>query len=241
MPTAQQEISDALVIPYKEIPHISNSITENTSGNLIVGTLNKTRVVILQGNHHLFEGHTPLSSMLLIRTLSEMGLKTLVITTVAGSLNDRYLRGEIMLISDHMNFTGMFPPFNYSLHAYSPHFPNLFDIYTPRLQNICSQTASNLHIKLCKGVYAKILGPSYATRAQLRLFANGGCDATGMAIANEASVAGNCGLELMALAVLTDMALPNSNVYSTEDEMRKAGNAAITNLKTLLINMLPQI
>ena len=223
-----------ITIPYSEIPHIPASTAPGHAGRLIIGKLDGKNFITMQGRLHLYEGHTPQTSTLLVRAMKKMGVNTLFITAAAGGLNYHFHTGEIMLITDHINFTGHTPLLGENLDNFGPRFCNMFDIYTESLQKIARKAAIDNRIQLCQGVYAGILGPQYATRAELRFLLQNNCDAIGMSVVQEAIVAAHCGMQILGLAAITDMALPYATHHVSELEVVEQAKLASDKVKILI-------
>lgn len=206
-------------ISYKDIPHIPASTAPGHAGNLVIGQLGGKNVIAMQGRLHLYEGNTPQTATLLVRVMKKLGVEVLFITAAAGGLNYHFKAGQIMLITDHVNFTGQSPLTGENLSNFGPRFCNMFDIYTDHLQELTKKTALKNQIPLCQGVYAAIPGPQYATRAELRWLINNNCDAIGMSVVLEAIVAAHARMKILGLAAITDMALPYAVHHATEEEV----------------------
>ena len=234
-------LDDKIIIPYADIPHLPNSSAPSHAGNLVFGRMGNTYLMVMQGRLHLYEGHSAQMATILVRVMCKLGIKTIIITCAAGGLNSKFNAGSLMLISDHINFSGTNPLIGTNLNDFGPRFPNMFDIYTPHLREIAVTTAHNLGITINTGVYAGILGPMYATRAELQFLIDSHCDAIGMSVVQEAIVAAHCKMNILGLAVITDMALPNADKHATEDEVVDAGNKARQQVHTLLNGIISQI
>ncbi|MFN8770118.1 MAG: purine-nucleoside phosphorylase [Neisseriaceae bacterium] len=234
-------VEDKTVIPYKDIPHLPNSTAPGHAGNLILGKLGGRNFIIMQGRLHIYEGHSPADATLLIRAMKLLGVEKLFITCAAGGLNGSFNVGDIMLITDHINFSGTNPLIGENLNNFGARFPSMFDIYTPELQEIAYQAAKNININLCRGVYASILGPLYATRAELQFLINNHCDAIGMSVVQEAIVAAHSGMQILGLAAITDMALPYSVHHATQDDVLNAAYNNQTKFKFLILEIINKL
>lgn len=236
-----ENISDKIIIPYYEIPHLPKATAPGHAGNLILGKIGNKTFITMQGRFHLYEGHSPQAATILIRVMKKLGVNTLFITCAAGSLNREYDAGDIMLITDHISFNGISPLIGPNLNEFGPRFPGMFDIYTKRLQDFAIETGINQQIRINKGVYGLISGPNYSTRAELQLLINNGCDAVGMSVTHEATVAAHCGMEILGLAALTDMALPYSHEHATENEVIEMGKKMKVKFKSLILGIIEKM
>lgn len=227
-------------IPYSDIPHIPVSTAPGHAGNLIIGKLGGKNVIAMQGRLHLYEGNTPQAATILVRAMKRLGVETLIITAAAGGLNHNFSAGEIMLITDHINFTGQSPLTGQNLSNFGPRFCNMFDIYTKELQILARQIALKNHLQLFQGVYASIAGPQYGTRSELQMLINHNCDAIGMSVVPEAIVAAHSSMKILGLAGITDMALPHATHHATEEEVVIAGKKLADKMKLLISEILHQ-
>ncbi|MCC2625904.1 MAG: purine nucleoside phosphorylase [Burkholderiales bacterium] len=235
-------IQDKVVIPYTEIPHLPpNSCQYTTVGNLILGKLNGKNVMVMQGRMLLFEGHTAKTATLLTRVMRKMGVETIFIVSTGGGLNYHFRAGEIMLVTDHVNFTGQSPLTGENLDNFGPRFCSMFDIYDSELQDITRVVATENRINLCQGVYIGIAGPEFPTRAELRLMLENGNDAVGMSVVHEAIVAAHSGMKILGLILIADMALPYSIKQSTMGEIAEQAKLSIDKMKILVKEVIKKI
>jgi purine-nucleoside phosphorylase len=235
-------IENKIVIPYTEIPHLPpNSCQYTTVGNLILGTLNGKNVMAMQGRMLLFEGHTAKTATILTRVMRKMGVNTVFIISTGGGLNYHFRTGEIMLVTDHVNFTGQSPLTGQNLDNFGPRFCTMFDIYDSELQEIARAVATENRINLCQGVYIGISGPEFPTRAELRLMLENGNDAVGMSVVHEAIVAAHSGMKIMGLILIADMALPYSIKQSTMGEIADQAKLSIEKMKTLITEVIKKL
>lgn len=229
-----EDIEDKIVIPYSDIPHLPLSTAPGHAGNLVLGALYGKGIITMQGRLHIYEGHHPASAVLLVRAMKLIGIDRLFITCAAGGLNNSFAAGDIMLISDHINFSGTNPLLGENLNSFGPRFPGMFDIYTPSLQHIARKAALEVKVRLREGVYAAILGPAYATRAELQFLINNHCDAIGMSVVQEAIAAAHAGMQILGLAAITDMALPYKLHHATEQEVIESGKQIQSQFKLII-------
>lgn len=231
-------IQDKIIIPYTKLPHLPKKDCEYTTvGNLIIGKLNGKNVIVMQGRLLLFEGHTAQSATLLIRVMRKMGVETVFILSTGGGLNYHFRIGEIMLVTDHVNFTGHSPLTGENLANFGPRFCTMFDIYDNNLQEIARTAATENRINLCQGVYIGISGPEFPTRAELRLMLENGSDAVGMSVVHEAIASAHSGMKIIGLIMITDMALPYSIKQSSMGEIIEQTKLSLEKMKTLVIEI----
>lgn len=193
-------------IPYGDIPDFPQPTVEGHSGAFVFGTKQGKFVVALQGRLHYYEGFTQQEITLPIRVLAAIGVKTLLLTNAAGGVNLNYRPGDLMLISDHINYSGANPLIGPNLEKFGPRFPDMSDLYTASLRTAVKEKASAVGITLQEGVYAMYSGPNYETPAEIRMFRTLGADAVGMSTVPEALVAGHSGLQVIGISCITNMA-----------------------------------
>ena len=193
-------------ISYADIPDFPQPTVEGHSGAFVFGKKQGKSVVVLQGRIHYYEGLPQQEITLPIRVLAAIGVKTLVLTNAAGGVNLNYKPGTLMLISDHINFSGMNPLIGPNLDKFGPRFPDMSDLYTASLRAAIKEKASDAGIPLEEGVYLMYSGPNYETPAEIRAFRILGADAVGMSTVPEALVAGHSGLDVVGISCITNMA-----------------------------------
>jgi len=201
-----EELEDAVRIPFAEIPNFPVPTVPGHSGALVFGRRQDKEVVCLQGRIHYYEGLPMRQITLPIRVLAKLGVKQLVLTNAAGGVNMFFSPGDLMLISDHINFSGMNPLIGPNLDEFGPRFPDCSDLYTKHLRDAIREQAYAAGIHIQEGVYAMYSGPNYETPAEIRMFRVLGADAVGMSTVPEALVAGQCGMEVVGISCITNMA-----------------------------------
>ncbi|MBM3274565.1 MAG: purine-nucleoside phosphorylase [Candidatus Sericytochromatia bacterium] len=236
-----KDVQDAAVIPYSDIPNFPLSTAPGHAGNLVFGKLSGQDVVLMQGRFHTYEGYSQQQVTFPIRVMKALGAETLIVTCASGGLNKAFNSGDLMLISDHINLTGSNPLVGPNDPDVGPRFPVMFDAYRPELRAVALQAAINQGVRLQEGVYAGIAGPVFFTRAELRYLQIIGADALGMSTVPEVIVAVHCGLKVMGLALISDMALPDATHHATEqdvlDTVYKTANVFRGLVKEILANL----
>lgn len=229
-----QSLEDPIIIPYSEIPHIPKPTAFGHAGNLILGKLGQKMCLALQGRLHLYEGHDVHMATILVRVMKKLGVNNLIITCACGGLNYHFEAGGVMVINDHINFTGFTPLMGPNLDEFGPRFLPMFDIYTPSLIKLAHEVAADNKLKLYEGVYGAILGPNYATRSELRMLIDAHCDAVGMSVVHEAIVAAHSNMQILGLAAITDIALPFSHHHATHEQVVESGKQIAWKMKVLI-------
>ena len=199
-------LENAVKIPYSEIPNFPQPTVEGHTGAFVFGEKQGKPVVVAQGRVHYYEGLPMQEITLPIRVLSAIGIKTLVLTNAAGGVNLTYQPGTLMLMSDHINFSGANPLIGPNLEKFGPRFPDVSDLYTAAIREKIKTKAAENNIPLAEGVYLMCSGPNYETPAEIRAFRTLGADAVGMSTVPEALVAGHCGMDVVGVSCITNMA-----------------------------------
>ena len=187
-------------IPYAKIPGFPVPTVSGHAGELYFGHLGKTPVLVLSGRAHFYEGHSMERVTFAVRALAAFGIRDLLLTNAAGGINKRFRPGDFMVLTDHINFMGVNP-----LRG-APHFVDLTQVYDTKLRALLFRAGKSFHLKLRRGVYLAVSGPSYETPAEIRAFARLGADAVGMSTVPEAMVARQCGLNVAAVSCITNLA-----------------------------------
>ncbi len=188
-------------LPYSEIPHFPRPRVEGHSGVLEVGEF-----AVLRGRCHFYEGHPMEAVVRPVRMLARLGVRTLLLTNAAGTVDRRFRPGDLMLIEDHLNFLGGNPLRGENLEVFGPRFPDLTDAYDPGLRKLAISVARTERIPLRRGVYAAAPGPSYETPAEIRMFRRLGASAVGMSTVPEVIAARHAGLKVTAISCITNLA-----------------------------------
>lgn len=199
-------LEDAVRIPFDQIPNFPVPTVPGHTGALVFGRKMGRDVVVLQGRIHYYEGLPQNEITLPIRVLSAIGVKTVILTNACGGVNTSFKPGDLMLISDHINFSGANPLIGPNLDAFGPRFPDCCDIYTRSLRDAVKEKAGAAGIELQEGVYAMYSGPNYETPAEIRMFRILGADTVGMSTVPEALVAAQCGMQVVGISCITNMA-----------------------------------
>lgn len=233
-------VSDAINIAYKDIEGFPQTTVSGHQGKLIVGRLEGIEVICLQGRFHLYEGHRPQVINTVIKTLRELGIRQLIVTNAAGSLNPEFRPGTIMLINDHINFSGTNPLIGPNDEKYGPRFPDMSNAYTAALRKKIKDIASTINIPLAEGVYMMVPGPNFETAAEIRAFRILGADAVGMSTVPEVICAVHSGMQVLGLSVLTNMGTGLRQGEQSHEETLAQGEKASASLQTLVRAFLKQ-
>jgi purine-nucleoside phosphorylase len=230
-------------IPYKDIPHFPTSTVKGHKGTLVCGRIAGIMVLAMEGRFHLYEGYSPYETTFPIRVMSGLGIKYLFISSAAGGLNPTFKPGNLMVVIDHINLTGMNPLIGPNMGEFGPRFPDMSQAYDPELIDITKKKALQLNITLNQGVYVGITGPSIETPSETRFLRMIGADAVGMSTVHEVIVGVHCGLRVMTIVVITNLNLPDKmRKTSIEDVIGEASAAgpSLSNLWESIIKDLPK-
>jgi purine-nucleoside phosphorylase len=219
------ELDSATVIPFQEIPGFPAAAVAGHRGRLVIGELEGVTCAALQGRFHLYEGYEPALVALPARVLLGLGATTLVVTNAAGSINRSFRPGELMLIDDHINLMGRSPLTGPVVDG-DTRFPDMTAAYDPALQHLAVQVAADADIRLVRGVYAAMLGPSYETPAEVRMLDRLGADAVGMSTVPEVLVARARGVPVLGISLLSNAAAGLGGAALSHDEVMAAGREA---------------
>ena len=197
---------DAIVTPYGEIPHWPASQVVGHAGRLVLGRIAGRRVAALSGRVHFYEGHGLATVVFATRVMGRLGVKQIVLTNAAGGINTSFAQGALMIIDDHINFLGTNPLVGANEDRFGLRFPDMSEVYSARLRKIAHEAARASGVPVSHGVYVAVHGPSYETPAEIRAFRTLGADAIGMSTVPEAIAARHMGMEVLGISCITNMA-----------------------------------
>lgn len=230
-------LTDTVRIPFGEIPGFPQTTVEGHNGALVFGKKSGRYIAVLQGRIHYYEGYSQRQITLPIRVLSAIGVNTLVLTNAAGGVNKNYQTGDLMLICDHINLSGSNPLIGPNLDTFGPRFPDMSDVYSAELRQDIKEMAAFLGLRLREGVYLMTSGPNYETPAEVRMMRTLGADAVGMSTVPEAIVARHCGMSVVGISCITNMAagvlprkLDHSEVIETAAKVHNTFHELLSNM-----------
>ncbi|KAK3748669.1 hypothetical protein RRG08_000901 [Elysia crispata] len=199
-------VEDKEVIPYNEIPGFPVSTVPGHAGKLIFGTLKDKSVVLMQGRVHCYEGYSPQKTVLPVRTMKLMGIKILFVTNAAGGINRNYSVGDMMVIKDHLNLSGVNPLVGVNDERFGPRFPPMSRAYDSELRKLALGIAKEMGFAdfVHEGVYSMMIGPNFETVTECRLLSMAGVDATGMSTIPEVLVAKHCDMKVFGMSLITN-------------------------------------
>ena len=225
----------AASIPYGDIPNWPTSSVVGHEGRLVIGEVSGRSIAALSGRAHFYEGHDLRTVTFATRVLGALGVKTLILTNAAGGINSGFAPGDLMVIDDHINLLGSSPLVGSNDERFGVRFPDLTNVYSPRLRRLADETAAAQGLTLRHGVYAACHGPSYETPAEVRYLRTIGADAVGMSTVPEAIVARHMGIEVLGISCITNFAagvlpqpLNHDEVIETAQRVRGTFIALLT-------------
>ena len=199
-------VEDPIVIDYRDIPNFLVSTVKGHAGKLIFGTVAGRRVVCMSGRFHYYEGDDFEQLVIPIRLFKLLGVSATILTNAAGAVNAAYRPGDIMIVTDHIKLAGASPMRGRNVDAFGPRFFDVTRMYTPELRKLALDCAAGTGLTVHEGVYMFFTGPQYETPAEIRAARILGADAVGMSTVTEALTAAHCGMPLLCLSVMTNMA-----------------------------------
>jgi purine-nucleoside phosphorylase len=235
------DVAPRVRVSYDDLPHVPAAGVEGHAGELVAGTVAGTPIVILSGRAHPYEGYSHREATLLLRAVIALGPRTLIVTNAAGGLNPAFEPGDVMLTTDHLNLSGDTPLLGPNLERFGPRFPPMTDAYDPSLRAAAIDAAERSGVQLRQGVYIMLSGPSYETRAEMRMLRGLGADAVGMSTAHEVIVARHAGVDVLGFSLITNKATDDVVTGATHEEVIEMGRIGAERLVTLLADLVPQL
>ncbi|GAA0115955.1 purine-nucleoside phosphorylase [Clostridium senegalense] len=227
-------IEEKVVIKYNEIPNFPVSTVQGHKGQFVVGKLNGKNVIMMQGRFHFYEGYDIQLLSLPIYVMKNLGVKTLMVTNAAGGVNTEFTPGDLMIIKDHINFCGNNPLIGENDEEIGVRFPDMSEAYSKEYVAIAKKVGNDLGLKLKEGVYMMFSGPTYETPSEVKMARILGADAVGMSTVPEVIAARHCGIKVLGISCITNMAagildqpLNHEEVMETSANVKKDFTALV--------------
>jgi purine-nucleoside phosphorylase len=236
-----KEIDIEKELPYYKIPYFPVSTVESHEGKLILGYLADKQVMVMQGRFHYYEGYTMPQITFPVRVMRKLGIKTLLISNACGGMNPQYQKGDLMIMDDHINLLGGNPLIGQNLDEYGPRFPDMSEPYSKRLITMAEKIALENKIKIQKGVFVAVTGPSLETKAEYRFLRAAGADVVGMSTVPEDTVAVQMGMEVLGISVITDECFPEALKPVSISEVIEAANKAQPKLTLIMKEVIKRL
>lgn len=232
------------IVPFGELPHFPVSTVFGHAGRVVIGELEGQTVFVMQGRIHFYEGYTMAQVTLPIRVMQRFGVETLIVTNAAGGVNPEFVPGDVMLITDHLNFLGMMghnPLMGPNYDEIGPRFPDMSQPYDRALCDVARSVAKKEKITLREGVYAGLSGPSFEGPADLRFLRLAGADSVGMSTVPEVIVARHGGMRVLGFSGISNKANLDGSTVTTHEEVIEAGKVITPKMETLIRGVLRQL
>jgi len=197
---------EGIAIPYEEIPHFAKSTVAGHAGNLHIGRLAGKNVAVMSGRFHYYEGYDLKQVTFPVRVMRELGCESMIVTNAAGGINTSFSVGDLMLITDHINFLGVNPLRGGNIDEQGPRFPDMSMAYTREYIDLARTVSKEQGITLREGTYVASMGPCYETSAEIKMYRTCGGDAAGMSTVPEVIVARHSGMQILGITCITNMA-----------------------------------
>lgn len=232
-------ITQKTEIPYGDIPNFPVSTVEGHSGKLIFGKLGGKDIMAMEGRFHYYEGYSMKQVTFPIYVMYELGINTLFVSNASGATNSTYEIGDLMIITDHINYFPEHPLRGKNL--YNDRFPDMSEAYDKKLISQAVEIAKEKNIKVQQGVYLGTQGPTYETLHEYKMFKMFGADAVGMSTVPEVIVARQCKMRVFGISVITDLGVEGKIVEVTHTSVQKAADNSEPNMTTIFTELIKQI
>lgn len=254
-----EEVENKTVIPYEEIPNFARSTVEGHAGQLVLGEVGGVSVAVQQGRFHYYEGYEMQQVIFPVRVFGVMGVKSLILTNAAGSVDTDFKQGTLMLIRDHINLMGVNPLRGANDKRFGARFPDMTEVYSLKYQDIAINVAKEMAQEkaaeeerktgkkqdaqriLRRGVYCGLSGPSYETPVEIRMLRLLGVDAVGMSTVPEAIAARHLGMKVLGISCITNLAAGVSDEMINHEEVMETGAKVAKTFKELLVRIIPKL
>ncbi len=228
------EIQPEVTFPYDEIPNFPPITVEGHSGIMVIGELENKQILAMQGRPHYYEGRDMQEITFPTRVMAKLGIKDLIVTNASGGINESFEVGDLMIITDHINLMGTNPLIGPNYSKMGPRFPNMTQTYDKELIELSLKVAEEEGIKVQKGVYVGVSGPSYETPAEIRFLRIIGADAVGMSTVPEVIVARHCSLRVLGISCITGVTREDSHKTLSHQEVIEVAETSGAKFKKLI-------
>lgn len=234
-------IENPIYIDYSEIDGFPVSTAPGHKGRFVYGTLEGKKVICMQGRFHYYEGYTMKQIIAPVRVMRKLGAENLIVTNAAGGVNKDFNVGDIMMITDHINFMGNNPLIGKNDDEFGVRFPDMSFAYNPDLRKLAEECSAEAGVEIKKGVYLALTGPSYETPAEIRAFRTLGADAVGMSTVPEIIAASHLKFKTLAFSLITNMAAGILDQPLTEEEVLETGARKGAEMQKLICNIIGKL
>src|SRR5207245_1375862 len=235
------ELTESTSHAYKETAGFAQATVEGHAGRLVIGRAGEVPIAAMQGRFHFYEGYSLEDVTFPIRVLKLLGVRTLILTNAAGSLNTEFTPGSLMVITDHINLIGANPLIGPNDERFGPRFPDLTSVYARRLQDLVIKEANGIGLDMRRGIYAALSGPSYETPAEIHMVRTLGADAVGMSTVPEAIVARHMDMQIIGISCITNLAAGVSDRPIDHSQVMATGERVRAEFTELLRRIVPRL
>ncbi|MFL0251548.1 purine-nucleoside phosphorylase [Clostridium neuense] len=232
---------EAKTIKYKDVPHFPVSTVKGHAGQFVFGKLDGVEVVMMEGRFHYYEGNKMENLSLPIYVMKTLGIEKIIVTNAAGGVNTKFKPGDLMIIKDHINFTGDNPLIGTNIDEMGERFPDMSNAYDKKLVEVIKKVASNLKIDVVEGTYFMMTGPSYETPAEIKMIRILGGDAVGMSTVPEVIAANHCKIKVIGISCITNMAAGILDVPLNHKEVIETSNKVKDKFSRLIRGIIGEI
>lgn len=239
-----ESLENPVYVPFNDLPYWPVSTVPGHVGRLVFGKLEGQSIMVMQGRIHFYEGYTMQQVTLPIRVMQRLGIDTLVVTNAAGAVNPDFAPGDLMLITDHINFVGLAgfnPLFGPNIDEMGPRFPDMSQAYDRELINLARMAATEISIELREGIYIGLSGPSFEGPADLRFLRLIGADAVGMSTVSEVTVARHGNTRVLGISGISNKANLDGSSITTHEEVLEAGRIIAPKMEKLIRSILRKL
>jgi purine-nucleoside phosphorylase len=236
-----QQIEAEAALPYEQIPYFPRATVDSHSGRFVCGRFGGRSIVAMEGRFHLYEGYTPAQVTFPIRVMKELGCSILIVSNAAGGLNPAHAKGDIIVLSDHINLMGVNPLIGPNDDRLGPRFPDFAEPYDRHLRDQALAIARRANISAHSGVYVGVVGPNLETRAEYRFLRMIGADVVGMSTVPEVLVAVHAGMRVLGFSIVTDLCMPDSLQPVKIEEILAVANEAEGKLRVIVSALLAEL
>lgn len=234
-------LENPVSVNYNDIPNFPVSTVEGHVSEWVAGTLGGKKVFMMRGRFHYYEGYSLEDVVLPIRVMKLLGVKTIILTNAAGGVNTDFKPGDLMLINDHINYSGINPLIGKNYNEFGTRFPDVSNAYTKELRPIAHSCADELGITLRDGNYIWFSGPSYETPAEIRMARMLGADAVGMSTVPEVIAAAHCGIKVIGISCISNMAAGILDKPLSHEEVSETSRKVVNDFAKLINKIVEKI
>lgn len=235
-----EDVKNQIYINYNEIPFFPVSTVVGHAGRFVYGDLEGKKVIMMQGRFHYYEGNDMDKVTLPVLVLKQLGVKRIIVTNAAGGVNTNFKPGDLMIIKDHINLCGINPLVGRNIEEFGPRFPDMSSAYDKALVELAEKAAIKNNIDVVSGVYCMFTGPSYETPAEIRMSRIIGADAVGMSTVPEVIIANYCGIKVLGISCITNMAAGILDRSLNHTEVIETSNMVGTKFRGLVKSIIKE-